>query len=391
MGVPDCEPGIRLAGFEFRPVAATRFPPGTRRKIEARLSKLHGMEGLRFTLERLVEGFEAVLREAPPLLRSAKAEAFVADEVLAGSGLAATLAGIPFIHVANALPVGQYDCVPPGVFGWSHWPGVFGRLRNRFGYAVLRFLLRRFRNAVLDAYHKAGVAIDAADPNSAFSTLARIAQIPAVFDFPNPQLPPWFHHAGPFHDRGARAEADFPWNRLTGEPLIYASMGTVQNGSEQVFRTIAKACAGLGCQVAMSLGEHVAPGGIGALAGNVVAVNYAPQLELLQRATLCITHAGMNTALESLSAGIPMVAIPVTNDQPGVAARIRYTETGLVVPYKKLTAGRLRRAVTRVLEDAQYRSNALKLQTAIRQADGLNRAADLIEAALGMPKPSAAS
>src|SRR6266853_6737775 len=52
------------------------------------------------------------------------------------------------------------------------------------------------------------------------------------------------------------------------------------------------------------------------------------RLSLLKRAALCITHAGLNTSLESLAQGVPMVAIPVTNDQPGVAARIAYTKTG---------------------------------------------------------------
>jgi len=226
MGLPDCEAAIRIADFEFHPVAAERFPVGTRRAIEAKLSKLNGMEGIRFTLERLIEGFEVVLEEAPSVLRAANAEALVADEVLTGSGLAATLAGIPLIHIGNALPIGQYDSVPPGVFGWQFRPGFLGRMRNRFGYTVLQVLLRRFRRAVLDAYRRSGVPIDASDPNAEFSKLARIAQIPAAFDFPNPELPPWFHHTGPFHDGGGRAKEDFPWGRLTGAPLIYASMGT---------------------------------------------------------------------------------------------------------------------------------------------------------------------
>src|SRR2546422_7887921 len=67
------------------------------------------------------------------------------------------------------------------------------------------------------------------------------------------------------------------------------------------------------------------------LAGEPIVVEFAPQLELLKRAALCITHAGLNTALECLSNGVPMVAIPITNDQPGVAARIEWTGTGEMV------------------------------------------------------------
>jgi MGT family glycosyltransferase len=112
-------------------------------------------------------------------------------------------------------------------------------------------------------------------------------------------------------------------------------------------------------------------------------VKRAPQIELLKRANLCITHAGLNTALEALAQGVPMVAIPVTNDQPGVAARIAYTATGVVVPLKDLTAHKLRIAVDQVLADPRYRENARRLQQAIRKVNGLDVASELIERAFG--------
>jgi len=62
------------------------------------------------------------------------------------------------------------------------------------------------------------------------------------------------------------------------------------------------------------------------LAGEPIVVEFAPQLELLKRAALCITHAGLNTALECLSNGLPMVAIPITNDQPGLQPELNGRE-----------------------------------------------------------------
>jgi len=51
------------------------------------------------------------------------------------------------------------------------------------------------------------------------------------FDFESSHWPPQFHHTGPFHDGAGRIDIDFPLGAtLTGEPLIYASMGTLQNG-----------------------------------------------------------------------------------------------------------------------------------------------------------------
>ena len=385
IGIPDCETPVRVAGFEFRSFAGEQFPAGSRREWEAELSKLHGLAGFRFTLAKLIEGFETVVRDVPLVLREAGAQAVVADEVLFGIHVATAQLQMPLIHVANALPVHQYDSIPLPVVDWPYRPGAIARLRNRAGYAVLRHFLRPFRTVVQDHCRRYGVPFDLRDPNAGLSRLARISQLPSAFDFPNGELPPWFHYTGPFHDGMGRAEAEFPWDKLTGEPLIYASMGTVQNGAAHVFRTIAEACSGLGCQLVLSLGENVSRESVGPLAGNCIAVRYAPQLELLRRAVLCVTHAGLNTALESLAAGVPMVAIPITNDQPGVAARIVYTGTGTAVPYRRLNPARLRRAVRAVLEDPRYREKSRRLQSGIQAGNGLERAADIIEASLGIP------
>ena len=112
-------------------------------------------------------------------------------------------------------------------------------------------------------------------------------------------------------------------------------------------------------------------------------VKFAPQLKLLERAALCITHAGLNTTLEALACGVPMVAIPVTNDQPAVAARIVRCGAGEAVALKKLRAERLRGAVMKVMGTPSYRQNASKMQREIQQLDSLTRASEVVESVLG--------
>ena len=107
----------------------------------------------------------------------------------------------------------------------------------------------------------------------------------------------------------------------------------------------------------------------------------APQLELLKRATLCITHAGLNTALESLGQGVPMVAIPIGYDQPGVAARVAHHGVGQFVEIEDLTVERIRRLTEEVLENPHYREKARWFQKVIARTRGLDVAADVIERA----------
>ena len=213
---------------------------------------------------------------------------------------------------------------------------------------------------------------------------AMIAQQPAFFDFPRVAQPEWFHHAGPFHDEASGDAADFPFDRLDGRPLVFASMGTLQNQQFEVFHTVAEACAGLDVQLVITLGRRgaVMPPLLHALPGAPLVVPYAPQRALLARAAVAITHAGLNTALEALVQGVPMVALPVTNDQPGVAARLAWLGAAEVVPRARLEPAVLRRAIERVLVVPSYREAAQAARAQIARRPGVAIAADIIERVL---------
>jgi MGT family glycosyltransferase len=217
--------------------------------------------------------------------------------------------------------------------------------------------------------------------------LAQISQAPAEFEFPRQELPPWFHFTGTYHTAASRIPVPFPHEQLNGKPLIYASMGTLQNRLQWVFETIASACEGLDAQLVVSLGGSAKPESLPRLAGNPLVVEYAPQLELLKKAALMITHAGMNTTMECVQQGVPMIAIPVTHDQPGVAARIAWTGAGQMVPLRRLKVSRLRNAIKQVLSQDSYKEQVLRLQKATHQAGGVRRAADIIEQAISTGKP----
>jgi zeaxanthin glucosyltransferase len=289
---------------------------------------------------------------------------------------------LPFVSVAAALPVNLDPSVPPVNLPWSHRVGIGARLRNRLGNAacewtfsgVLRTINRQRRAWGLPA---------ARGMNGTFSGLAQVAQLPVALELPGRGLPHGFHHTGPWTDPEARAPVDFPWSRLDeARPLVYVSMGTLQNGILRTFRIIAEACVGTDLQLVISLGGGQDPALLGDLPGDPIVVGYAPQLELIRRASLTISHGGLNTILESLAQGVPVVALPVAYDQPGVGVRAEQAGVGLSIPVGRLTVDRLRYAVRTVLTDPTYREQAGQIQSKIAAADGLNRAAGVIESAL---------
>ena len=133
----------------------------------------------------------------------------------------------------------------------------------------------------------------------------------------------------------------------------------------------------------ISLGGGQDPALLGDLPGDPVVVGYAPQLDLIRRSALTISHGGLNTVLESLAWGVPMVVLPVTYDQPGVGARVEWSGVGRSIPVGRLAVDRLREAVRLVLGNSFYRVRASRMQSRIEAANGLDRAAYLIESAFG--------
>jgi zeaxanthin glucosyltransferase len=387
ISLPDGEPSVRAAGLTFIPCAVKEFPAGSLKERFRQRSKLQGEEALRFILQNAADRTEAILNSLPATLTAAAVDAVVLDTVLFYTELVPMSLGMPYAHVADALHFDYSGYTPLCFYNWPHETTPAALTRNKKG--VERFFeTLELTIAVGKAYAKrVGLDVDWDNPSATISKLAWITQCPRELDFESSHWPPQFYHTGPFHDGIGRIDIDFPWERLTGEPLIYASMGTLQNGLADVFRTITAATAKhKGLQLVLSVGDQLDPEQIGPLPTNTILVKRAPQLELLKRATVCITHAGLNTALEALAHGVPQVAIPVTVDQPGVAARIAEKKTGLFVPLKELTVSRLTLLLDQVLNDSIYRDNARNFQKVIAETNGLSKAADLLERAFGLTR-----
>jgi hypothetical protein len=87
-----------------------------------------------------------------------------------------------------------------------------------------------------------------------------ITQTPKEFDFPGIPWPAQFHYAGPFHDDEGREPVLFPWDKLTDKPLIYASLGTLVNGLNDVYAHILETVKPLDVQVVLSVGKNICGG-----------------------------------------------------------------------------------------------------------------------------------
>jgi zeaxanthin glucosyltransferase len=380
------EPLARAANLPFIPFGEKEFPEEASAEIVGAMSQLKGEEALQFGVGAIAKVAEVRWRELPKLLSANGIDALVLDNYDFYGEVVPMYLGMPYAILSNALHFDYSGYTPLCVYGWGHENTPEARQRNRQGVSKFTQMLIRSNAEMIAEVESAGMKPNWEAPSSLFSDLPWITQCPREFDFEGSHRPKQFQYAGPFHDGKGRPELIFPWERLTGKPIVYASMGTVQNGNAEVFRTIAAAVANKDAQLVLSIGNVLRREQIGPVPKHAIVVNHAPQLELLEKASVCITHAGFNTALEALTQGVPQVAIPVTHDQPGVAARIAAHKTGVVASFEKLTVSHLSTLVDEVLNNSIYRDNARKFQQAIAKTNGLSRAADLLEEAFSLTK-----
>jgi zeaxanthin glucosyltransferase len=387
LSLPLIEPLAHAANLSFIPFGAKEFPDQASAELIGTLSRLKGEEGLHFTVDTIAEMTKVKWRELPKLLSANGIDGVVLDNYDFYGEVVPMRLGMPYAVLSNALHFDYSGCTPLCVYGWAHENTPAAKERNRQGVSKFAQMLIRSNAEIIAEVARAGIKPNWEDPSSLFSDLPWITQCPREFDFESAHWSEQFHYAGPFHDGKGRPDLSFPWDQLTGEPIVYASMGTVQNGNADVFRTIVAAVSKhKSTQLVLSIGSVLRVEDVGPVPNNAIVVNNAPQLELLKKASVCITHAGFNTVMEALTQGVPQVAIPITNDQPGVAARIAEKKTGIVTSVEKLTASHLSTLLDEVLRNPVYRANGRKLQQAIAKTNGLSRAADLLEEAFGLTK-----
>ena len=183
---------------------------------------------------------------------------------------------------------------------------------------------------------------------------------------------------GPMSPLGSRGdEPAFPWERLRDrKPLVYASFGSQLAPEPSVYTALCNALGPDEADVVIAYGDpaqapETAP-------PHVTCVRWAPQLALLDRAAVMVTHGGANSVAECLMRGVPPLVVPLGYDQPLHACLVERAGAGIALAPEHATDERVRAALRELLADGPHRRRARELATAYTGRDGARRAADLI-------------
>jgi MGT family glycosyltransferase len=160
------------------------------------------------------------------------------------------------------------------------------------------------------------------------------------------------------------------------EKLIYISMGTVNNDMLPLYKNCIKAFENTDYQVVISIGNLVSPADFEKLPENIEIYNFTDQIAVLKKADVFLTHCGMNSVSESLYFGVPLVMLPQTKEQSGVAQRVLQFSAGIKL--EKTDPETILNTTNRVLSDDSYKLNAEKISIGFKNSKGAKGAAEKI-------------
>lgn len=184
-------------------------------------------------------------------------------------------------------------------------------------------------------------------------------------------------------DAATRRET-FDFNHLDGRPLLYVSLGTLHHGNSHFFDTCIAAFRDFPGQVLVSVGRGTNLSRYASAPANFIFAETVPQLAVLERTSVFLTHGGLNSVHEALWHGVPMVAVPQQIEQLNNAQAMEHAGAGLVIEHEAkgsaVGAADLRTAVDRVMADrGSYAAAAARIGASLREGGGIDEAASIIE------------
>lgn len=160
------------------------------------------------------------------------------------------------------------------------------------------------------------------------------------------------------------------------DKLIHISMGTVNNDMMPFYKACISALRDTNYQVIMSVGNLVSIEEFGKLPENISVYSHVDQIAVLKKADVFVSHCGMNSVSESLYFEVPLVMLPQTSEQKGVAERVSQLGAGIKVD--KSDGASVLRAINKILSVDTYKQNAKKIAEGFKNSSGAKGAADKI-------------
>jgi UDP:flavonoid glycosyltransferase YjiC (YdhE family) len=222
---------------------------------------------------------------------------------------------------------------------------------------------RYFRQQCLQVLGDADLVLHATDP---------------LFDPPPPSLPRHHHYVGPLV---WELPSETPtYLDAAGAPWVLVTVSSDPQEEEMTLaRTALQTLAVHPVRVVLTLSAGHPRDERGPVPANARIERFVPHAAVLKRSGLLVSHAGHGIVAKALYYGVPMVLVPWSRDQPGVAARAAALGVAEVIAKQELTALRLSATIDRVLGNRRYQAKAACSASRLQAQDAVAMACARIE------------
>lgn len=277
-------------------------------------------------------------------------DTIVVDHLAFGARLGLLSAGIEHTDVVlghpSALVVGDevYGCP-------DDWPATLSP--DPQGLQRLRRLCEQVRDEFTAQWNAALAELDpgAAPTTDAFAETGDVLLLnypEELHDRRRTALLPRHTFLGSSVRDESRDEEVEAWLAGGDEPVVYVSLGSFLSARTDVLVQVATALRGLDVRVALAHGstprDHLGP-----VPGTWLVRESLPQVTLLRHAALAVSHGGNNSVTEALTAGVPLLVLPLSTDQFSGAAALERHGLGEVLDPNTAGPDTLQAAATRLL------------------------------------------
>ncbi|WP_241608775.1 glycosyltransferase [Rosenbergiella australiborealis] len=380
----DVKPLLRSERIGFYALGHKTHPLGSLKKTLALAA--NPLSPAMFTLiGEMAKSTSLFCRELPAACRQLAIDGLIVDQMEPGGALVAQKLGLPYVSIACALPLNREPGFPLAVMPFRYQQNEQARQYYASSERVYDWMMRKHDNVISEQAQRFGLT-GITQLHHCFSPLAQISQLIPELDFPRRNLPAHFHATGPL--RSSSAVLNTSPSRKRHGLKVYASLGTLQGHRYALFKKLATACHAVGAELLLT---HC--GGLNASQAQQLAktpgievVDFVNQSDAIAAADITVTHGGMNTVLDSIQQGKPMLVIPLAFDQPGIAARVVHHGVG-----QRLSRFASRKACSiqliQLTRQPQTDHNLSRLQHALQRAGGTQQAANIVIAALSQGQP----
>lgn len=163
-------------------------------------------------------------------------------------------------------------------------------------------------------------------------------------------------------DRREELDPELAGHLAGSDPVVHVSLGTLHSGSDAFWLACFEALADLPVRVVLVVGAHTDAAGLGPAPANTLVRASVPQLEVLRKSAVSVTHGGMNSVLEGLHFGVPLVVVPHQIEQLAIGQRVADRGAATVLrhhlSHRPVPPARLRSEVGGALADPARRAAA---------------------------------